>query len=137
MSYITAEEVDALWRTMTVEELERTESLIPGIEDQLKSEASRRGKDLDYMLASGDLTSDQLKLVIAGIVVRTLSADASGVNDLISNQSQSGLGYSESLSFVSTGGGLIRILDSDLKRLGLLRQRYGALDIYGVDGEDA
>ena len=45
---------------------------------------------------------------------------------------ESALGYSVSGSYLVPGGGLF-IKDSELKRLGLKKQRYGVIDIYGTD----
>ncbi|MBT0881660.1 phage Gp19/Gp15/Gp42 family protein, partial [Campylobacter sp. 2018MI27] len=42
---------------------------------------------------------------------------------------ESALGYSYSGSFLVPGGGLF-IKDTELKRLGLKRQRYGVIDPY-------
>lgn len=131
MSYITADDVESLWRALTTEESERIEALIPGIEDALRMEASKRGKDLDEMVTNGIITEDLLKLVEAGIVKRIISREESGSNDLLSQESQSALGYTWSGTYVTTGDGIISILNSDLKKLGLLRQRYGVIDFYG------
>ena len=45
---------------------------------------------------------------------------------------ESALGYSVSGSFLVPGGGLF-IKDSELKRLGLKKQRYGVIDFYGIN----
>lgn len=135
MSYITAKEVAGYWREMTTEEYERAENLIPGVEDALRAEAKKRGKDLDVMLTNEEITESLLKVVLAGIIVRTLSVNTSGSSGVLSQESQSGLGYAWSGTYVSDGGGLIHILNNDLKRLGLVRQRYGVIDLYGADAE--
>ena len=45
---------------------------------------------------------------------------------------ESALGYSVSGSFLVPGGGLF-IKDSELKRLGFKKQRYGVIDLYGIN----
>ena len=47
-------------------------------------------------------------------------------------ESQSALGYTWSGTYLSPGGGLF-IKDSELKRLGLKRQKIGGINIYGED----
>ena len=48
---------------------------------------------------------------------------------------ESALGYSYSGTFLVPGGGLF-IKDSELKRLGLKKQRYGVIDFYDTDKGD-
>ena len=45
---------------------------------------------------------------------------------------ESAMGYSFSGSYLVPGGGLF-IKESELKRLGFKKQRYGVIDIYGTD----
>ena len=47
----------------------------------------------------------------------------------MTQMTESALGYSYSGSFLVPGGGLF-IKDTELKRLGLKRQRYGVIDPY-------
>lgn len=73
--------------------------------------------------------------VVADVVMRELAA-VSADNPMMAQATQyteSALGYSQSFTLPNTGGGVF-IKRSELARLGLRRQRYGALDLYGVEG---
>lgn len=72
--------------------------------------------------------------VVADVVMRELAAISSD-NPMLAQATQyteSALGYSQSFTLPNTGGGVF-IKRSELARLGLRRQRYGALDLYGVE----
>ncbi len=45
---------------------------------------------------------------------------------------ESAMGYSFSGSYLVPGGGLF-IKESELKRLGFKKQRYGVIDLYGTN----
>ncbi|WP_224212616.1 phage Gp19/Gp15/Gp42 family protein, partial [Streptococcus agalactiae] len=69
-----------------------------------------------------------LKSVTVDIVARTLMTATQG--EPMSQESQSALGYTWSGTYLVPGGGLF-IKDSELKRLGLKKQRYGGIELYG------
>lgn len=129
-AYATAEDVAQLWRTLTTEEMERAEALLQGVSDALRAEAAKRGKSLDCMIETGAVTAELVKLVTVGIVSRTLS-QSTGNSNLLTQESQSAMGYTWSGTYALPGGGVLNILNNDLKRLGLLRQRYGGIELYG------
>lgn len=133
-SFATADDVADLWRTLTAAEKDRAEALLPGISDALREEATKRGKDLDAMIAAGELSDELVKLVTVGIVSRTLSQSTENSN-LLTQESQSAMGYTWSGTYALPGGGMLNILNNDLKRLGLLRQKYGVIDFYGHQGD--
>lgn len=72
--------------------------------------------------------------VVADVVMRELAAVSSDNPMLVqaTQYTESALGYSQSFTLPNTGGGLF-IKRSELARLGLRRQRYGALDLYGLE----
>lgn len=129
-SFATVEDVKTAWRSLTAEETERAGALLPGVCDALREEARKRGKDLDAMITSGELSGELVRLVTVGIVSRTLSQSTENSN-LLTQESQSAMGYTWSGTYALPGGGVLNILNNDLKRLGLLRQRFGVIDIYG------
>lgn len=130
MSFATIEDVENLWRFLTSEEVMRTESLIPIIEDSLRIEADKVGKDLDKMVEENKAYGSVLKSVIVDVVARTLLTSTD--KEPMIQESQSGLGYSWSGTFLVPGGGLF-IKDTELKRLGLKSQRYGVIDFYDTN----
>ena len=70
-----------------------------------------------------------MKSVVVDIVARTLMTSTN--QEPMTQYSESALGYSVSGSFLVPGGGLF-IKDSELKRLGLKKQRYGIIDFYDI-----
>lgn len=133
-AYATAEDVGRLWRTLTTEEQERAEALLPGVSDALRTEAVKRGKNLDAMIGNEEVSAELVRLVTVGIIARTLSQSTENSN-LLTQESQSAMGYTWSGTYALPGGGVLNILNNDLKRLGLLRQKYGVIEFYGNPGD--
>lgn len=131
-SYATVNDVSTMWRSLTAEEQERCAALLPIISDSLRFEAKKVGKDLDKMIESKDIPESVVKSVTVDIAARYIEQGTAKQSSLLSQESQSALGYSWSGTYVNTGGGMA-ILNKDLKRLGLTRQRYGMVDIYGLE----
>lgn len=84
------------------------------------------------MIENKDIPESIVKSVTVDIAARYIEQNSSGQSSTLSQESQSALGYSWSGTYVNTGGG-VSILNKDLKRLGLTRQRYGMVDIYGLE----
>lgn len=129
-AFATLEEVIALsGNTYTTDEQTRIEALLPLISDALRVEAHNVGKDLDEMAEADEAFASTLKLVTVDVVVRVMRQSMAG--DPMSQESQSGLGYTWSGTYAIPGGGIAQaIMRNDLKRLGLLTQTYGWEDWY-------
>lgn len=127
MNYATVDDVIALWRPLTNKEQERTEALLPIISDSLRQCAINVGKDLDQLLDEGKLLESVVKSVTVDVVARTLMTSTN--SEPMTQESQSALGYSWSGTYLVPGGGLF-IKNSELKRLGLLKQRKGLIQMY-------
>ncbi|VGR79991.1 phage Gp19/Gp15/Gp42 family protein [Streptococcus pyogenes] len=91
-------------------------------------EADKVGKDLDKTMVDKPYFVNVIKSVTVDIVARTLMTSTQG--EPMTQESQSALGYTWSGSYLVPGGGLF-IKDSELKRLGLKKQRYGGIELYG------
>lgn len=126
--YATVEDVIALKRALTAEEAERAEMLIPIVCDSLRYEAEKVGKNLDEMVENSTMLASVAKSVTVDVVMRELMTKTEG--EPMTQMSESALGYSVSGSYLVPGGGLF-IKRSELKRLGLARQRYGVIEFYG------
>lgn len=124
-------DVNSLWKPLSHAEQEQVEALLPIVSDSLRQEAKRVGKDLDEMIAKGEILPNVVKSVVVDIISRYLDQLSSDNASTLSQESQSALGYSWSGTYVNTGGGM-SILKKDLKRLGLTRQRFGMVDLYGI-----
>lgn len=130
MNYATPDDIIALWRPLTSEEMDRAKALIPIVCDSLRAEAKRVGKDLDALTDEDAALKSVAKSVVVDVVARTLMTSTN--QEPMTQYAESALGYSVSGSFLVPGGGLF-IKRTELQRLGLRRQRYGVMDFYGTD----
>lgn len=127
--YATVDDVITLWRALTADEVTRTEALLPIISDELRVRASFSGRDLDAMIEANPSLASVAKEVTVSAISRILRQSTTG--EVMSQESQSGLGYSWSGTYAVPGGGIGNaILPSDLKRLGLKRPKIGIIDFY-------
>lgn len=117
-----------LWRPLKCEEQMRAAELLKIISSTLRIEAQKVGKDLDKMIQDNTALADVAKSVTVDVVARTLMTSTD--QEPLTQFAQSAGGYSVSGSYLVPGGG-IYIKKSELARLGLRRQRYGVMDIYG------
>lgn len=132
--FATTQDVAALWRALADNEVERAEQLLPVISDSLRQEAYRLGRDLDKMLESGELLENVVKSVTVDVLARTLMTPTD--QPPLSQYSQTALGYTMQGTFLVPGGGLF-IKKSELARLGLRRQRIGAMELYDTGHNDS
>lgn len=128
-NYVSMDDVICLWRPLEVDEINRVDYLIPVVEDNLRLEARKAGKDLD-ILAQDETYRSVLKSVIVDVVARTLMTSTD--SEPMTQFSESALGYSYSGNFLVPGGGLF-IKKSELNKLGLRKQKIGVREIYGQD----
>lgn len=129
-TYATIDDVRQLWREMTTEEMNKAGYLLKVISASLRSEAKKVGKDLDAMLEADEDLQIVAKSVTVDVVARTLMTSTN--SEPMTQVTESALGYSVTGTYLSPGGGLF-IKKSELARLGLRRQRYGVMDLYGYD----
>ena len=127
-NYATVQDVQDLWRTLSVAEQTRAEDLIPVICSSLREEARKVGKNLDIMVEENPDLAEIAKSVTVDVVARTLMTSTD--QEPVSQFSQSALGYTVSGTYLVPGGGLF-IKKSELSRLGLRRQQVGVIDFYG------
>nr|DAL20035.1 MAG TPA_asm: hypothetical protein [Caudoviricetes sp.] len=130
MNFATIDDLSQLWRPLKPGEVGRAESLLTVVSDSLRIEAQKVGKDLDVLVADSTSYANVVKSVTVDVVARTLMTSTD--QEPMTQVTESALGYSYSGSFLVPGGGLF-IKDSELRRLGLKRQQYGAVDLYGLD----
>lgn len=128
--YASLSDITTLWRVMSAEEEERAEALLPLVCASLRAEANKVGKDLDKMIQANEDLAEVAKSVTVDVVARTLMTATN--QEPMTQMNQSALGYAMSGTFLVPGGGLF-IKKSELARLGLRRQRYGVMTLYGDD----
>ena len=129
-TYATIDDVRQLWREMTTEETNKAGYLLEVVSASLRSEAKKVGKDLDAMLEADEDLQIVAKSVTVDVVARTLMTSTN--SEPMMQVTESALGYSMTGIYLTPGGGLF-IKKSELARLGLRRQKYGVMDLYGYD----
>lgn len=126
-NFASTTDLEKLWRSLKPTETERAEALLEIVSNSLRFEGEKVGKDLDQQAADSVAFANVLKSVTVDVVARTLMTSTD--QEPMTQMTESALGYSYSGSFLVPGGGLF-IKESELKRLGLKRQRYGVIDFY-------
>ena len=130
MTYATLEDLARLWRPLSPQERQRAEGLLETVCASLRTEAAKVGKDLDALAAEDPDLAAVAKSVTVDVVARALMTSTD--QDPMTQFSQGAGGYTASGTFLVPGGGLF-IKKSELARLGLRRQRYGVIELYGTD----
>lgn len=129
--YAALSDVILFSANLTAHEQEQAESLIGTACAKLRLTAKRYGKDLDAMIEADEDLETAVKSVIVTSVKRALQTYSGG--DLTAAQtSQSGMGYAVSMTYLNAGQSLY-FLRSELKDLGIVRQRYGAMEVYELE----
>lgn len=129
-NFATVDDVTELWRPVTESERQRIEALLPIVSSSLRYEADKVGKDLDKMMEEKPILVDVVKSVTVDVVARTIMTSTD--SEPMTQMSESAGGYSMSGTFLVPGGGLF-IKKSELARIGLRRQRLGAIELSGND----
>lgn len=127
--YATVQDIQNMFRPLTAEEQARADYLIDAVCSEIRLKAKAQGKDFDAMTAADEDLAEVAKAVVVDTVGRVLNQNTT--NEAMSQTTQSALGYSFTGTYLVPGGGTL-LLNRDLKRLGLLRQRIGEIDIWGV-----
>ena len=126
--YATIDDVQALGRTLTANEQEKAPQLLEIASALLRTEAKKRGYDLDRMIADDPDKGLIAKILTVNAVVRSLNA-AGNSSPAAVQGSQSALGYSVSYTYLNAGQD-IYFLKNELKELGIMRQKCGVLEVY-------
>lgn len=123
--FATVEDIQTLYRPLTAAEQSRAEALLPLVSDEIRILGKNVGKDIDAMIEKDSTYASVVKIVTCDVTFRVLRQSTEG--DALTQESQSGLGYSWSGSYAVAGGGIANaILYNDMKKLGLLRQQMGS-----------
>lgn len=127
--FATLQDVIDSYGSLSPGQQERVTTLLSDVSDALRYEAKKVGKDLDDMIEAEPTLTSVAKMVTVDVIERILRQDKSG--EPMSQESQSAMGYSWSGTYAIPGGGAANaIMNNDLKRLGLRRQRYGVIDLW-------
>lgn len=129
VKYASQEDITALGKRLTAEQQTAAETLIDAASAKLRIIAKKYGKDIDAMIAD----DDDYGLIVRNTVVQAVTRALSCISDstpAITQGSQSAMGYSVSMTYLNAGQSLY-YLRNELKDLGLLRQTWGAMEVFG------
>lgn len=128
-AFATVDDITTLWRPLTASETTRAEALLPLVSDEIRVIAHSVGKDVDAMISVSEPYASVVKVVTVDVVSRILRQSTEG--DAMTQESQSALGYSWSGTYAVPGGGIANaIMKNDLKKLGLLIQKYDSIYLW-------
>ncbi len=127
-AFANIDDLEKLWRKVEDYEEKRASELLKIVSHILRIEGQKVNKDLDELVKSDESYFYLVKSVVVDVVARTLMTSTN--KEPMTQFSESALGYTVSGSFLVPGGGLF-IKESELKRLGFKKQRYGVIDFYG------
>lgn len=127
--YASVEDYEKIYNTaLNNDQHKRLLMLIELASSLLREEANKRNMNLSAVISSSDDKANVAKMVVLACVHRVMSKDDD--QDMPLEQfSQSALGYTFSGTYVNPGDDLY-YLRNELKRMGIIKQRYGAMEIY-------
>lgn len=129
--FATVQDIVNRYKPLTNDEMAKAEVLVADVSSALRIKAKECNMDLDVMIEKDEDYENVVRMVTCDIVIRRLDQDSSSNSYNLQQESQSALGYTWSGTYVNTGGGT-SILDKDLKKLGLRKQKVSFIDFYGV-----
>ena len=129
-AFATIDDLTLIWGPLKTGETTRATELLDVVSDSLRAHAFQCGRDLDLMISEEPSLASVAKSVTCKVVGRTLRINTDG--EPMTQLSQSAGGYTISGSPLVPGGGIL-IRKSELKELGITRQKYGVFDPYGID----
>lgn len=136
-AYCTVEDILALGYQLTNQQQESAQSLINMASAKLRVQAQKYGKNIDTMISDADTGADFLlavKNVVINATVRALNSVSDDDTPALSQGSETNGSYSIQMTYLNAGQSLY-FLRNELKDLGLLRQVYGAIEIYNTEKE--
>lgn len=136
-AFVTLGELVSLSGTdYTSDKLARAEVLLPLVSDLIREEGKKTGIDVDARIADDCSYASVVKLVVCDVIVRAMRQSTTG--DALSQESQSGLGYSWSGTYAIPGGGVaMSLMNNEKKLLGFKRQRIGVYEIWDGSQDEA
>ena len=131
-NYADIADIRAVGYSLSAAQEPAAQTLIAQGSAKLRIIARKFGRDIDTMIADEKIGEDYalaVKSVIVQAVIRALDSVSSAA-PAASSISQSGLGYSTTVSYANAGQSLY-FLRAELRDLGLRTQQWGALEVYG------
>lgn len=132
--YATVSDITVLGYALTSQQQDAAEVLLEQASAKLRLTAKKYGKDIDALIASDEDYGDAVKNIVVQATVRALNSVSSS-DAAASQMTQSGLGYSATMTFINAGQSLY-FLRNELKDLGIIRQTFGLTEVYNLDSAD-
>lgn len=132
--YAEVSDIVALGKNLTAQEKEAAEIMLDTASSKLRITAQKYGKNIDAMIAD-EVSGEDYALVVKSVVIQAVLRALTSIADsspALTQGSQSAMGYSISMTYLNAGQSLY-FLRNELKDLGLLRQTYGAMEVYSSD----
>lgn len=131
--YAQVSDLMAVGRALTNQQSEAAAALLAQASARLRLAGRKYGRDIDALIAEDEDYGLAVKAVVVQAVCRALDNIGSGSN--VQQGTESIGAWSMSMTYLNAGQSLY-FLRSELKELGLTRQRYGLLDVLGVQSEE-
>ena len=132
--YATISDITVLGYSLTSQQQDAAEVLLEQASAKLRLTAKKYGKNIDALIADDADYGDAVKNVVVQATVRALNSVSSS-DAAASQMTQSGLGYSATMTFINAGQSLY-FLRNELKDLGIIRQTFGLTEVYNLDSAD-
>lgn len=129
-NYATVNDIIAIGKNLTAEEQTSAEILIQTASSKIRIIARKYGIDIDKNI-SDTTTGDDLSVAVKNAVVQSVirAIDSlSSTSSAVSQNSETNGAYNISMTYLNAGQSLY-FLNNELKDLGIIRQRYGAIDL--------
>ena len=129
-NYATVSDIIAIGKNLTAEEQTSAEILIQTASSKIRIIARKYGIDIDKNI-SDTTTGDDLSIAVKNAVVQSVirAIDSlSSTSSAVSQNSETNGAYNISMTYLNAGQSLY-FLNNELKDLGIIRQRYGAIDL--------
>ena len=129
-AFATLAELEALTGVRyTDDDLTRAEVMLPLVSDLIRVEGRKCGVDVDERIDTDSAYESVVKMITCDVVIRAMRQSKTG--DPLSQESQSGLGYSWSGTYaIPSGGVAMSLMNNERKMLGFKRQKYGVMEIW-------
>ena len=131
--YASVEDIASLGIQLTAVQRDAAEILLSTASSKLRLIAKKYNIDLDKEVSEDEDYSSAVKSVVIQSVTRALNS-ISDASPAISQGSETNGSYSIQMTYLNAGQSLY-FLRNELKDLGLLRQVYGAIEIYNTEKE--
>lgn len=130
--YASVSDITALGISLTAKQQEAAAILLDTASSKLRLAAAKHGKDLDALIADSEDYGAAVKSVVIQATTRALNSITDCAPAATQNSETNG-NYSYSMTYLNAGQSLY-FLRNELKELGLMRQTYGAIELYDLGG---